>query len=68
MSKQFFFLNDSVKTVSADARYFINNCKDKFNLILFDVFKAEEQPSHVITKESLMKLKRYVGYKWHCVN
>jgi spermidine synthase len=29
MSKQFFFLNDSVKTVSADARYYINNCKDK---------------------------------------
>lgn len=57
MSKRFFFLNDSIKTVSADARYFINHCKEKFNLILFDVFKAEEQPSHVITKESLVKLK-----------
>ena len=26
-------------------------------MVLFDVFKAEEQPSHVITKESLTKLK-----------
>jgi predicted membrane-bound spermidine synthase len=57
MSKQFFYLNDSVKTVCADARYYINNCKDKYTMVLFDVFKAEEQPSHVITKESLVKLK-----------
>jgi predicted membrane-bound spermidine synthase len=57
MAKRFFYLNDSVKTVCADARYFINNSKEKYNLIVFDVFKAEEQPSHVITKESLIKLK-----------
>ena len=57
MAKRFFYLNDSVKTVCDDARYFINNSKEKYNLILFDVFKAEEQPSHVITKESLVKLK-----------
>lgn len=58
MSKRFFFLNDQVKTVCDDARYYINHSKDKYNLILFDVFKAEEQPSHVITKESLEKLKK----------
>jgi len=57
MAKQFFFLNDSVKTVCADARYYINNCKEKYNVVLFDVFKAEEQPSHIITQESLIKLK-----------
>lgn len=57
MANQFFFLNDSVKTVCADARYYINNCQDTYNIVLFDVFKAEEQPSHVITKESLAKLK-----------
>lgn len=57
MSKRFFFLSDKVKTVCADARYYINNSKEKYHVILFDVFKAEEQPSHVITKESLVKLK-----------
>lgn len=57
MSKRFFSLNDKVKTICADARYYINNSNEKFKLILFDVFKAEEQPSHVITKESLEKLK-----------
>jgi len=57
MSKRFFFLNDSIKAVCSDARYFINSCDEKYNVILFDVFKAEEQPSHVITQESLGKLK-----------
>ena len=57
MAKKYFYLNDSVKTECADARYFINQSKEKYNLVLFDVFKAEEQPSHVITKESLTKLK-----------
>lgn len=57
MSKQFFSLHENIKTICADARYYINNSKEKYNIILFDVFKAEEQPSHVITKESLEKLK-----------
>jgi len=57
MSKRFFFLDHSVKTICNDARYFINQSTETYNLVLFDVFKAEEQPSHVITKESLLKLK-----------
>ncbi|MDF2448274.1 MAG: hypothetical protein K0R26_778 [Bacteroidota bacterium] len=57
MSRNFFFLNDSVKTVCADARYYINNSQEEFNLIFFDVFKAEEQPAHVLTMESLRRLK-----------
>jgi predicted membrane-bound spermidine synthase len=57
MAKQFFYLNDSVRTVCDDARYFMNNSNEKYNLILFDIFKAEEQPSHVITIEGLEKLK-----------
>ncbi len=57
MAKQFFYLSDSVKTFCEDARYYINHASETFNLVVFDVFKAEEQPSHVITKESLIKLK-----------
>lgn len=56
-SKKYFFLNDSIKTICADARYFINNCNEKFNVLIFDIFKSEEQPAHVITEESLYKLK-----------
>lgn len=57
VAKQFFYLSDSIKTVCDDARHFINTDDHKYNLVLFDIFKAEEQPSHVITKESLIKLK-----------
>ena len=57
MSRSFFSLKDSIKTICDDARHFINTNNEKYNLVLFDVFKAEEQPSHIITKESLEKLK-----------
>ena len=57
MAKRFFYLNSAVKTVCDDARHFINVSDKKYKLILFDIFKAEEQPVHVITKQSLVKLK-----------
>lgn len=56
-AKQFFNLHPKTETVLADARYYINNETKKYDLILIDVFKAEEQPAHVITSESLYKLK-----------
>lgn len=61
MSKKYFYLNDSVKTICDDARHFINCSNDTYNVILFDLFKAEEQPSYVITTESLEKLKRMLA-------
>lgn len=53
----FFDLNKNVIPVCSDARYFLNHCTKKYNLVLVDIFKAEEQPSHVITTESLIKIK-----------
>lgn len=57
MAKRFFYLDASVNTVCDDARHYINTSSGKWNIILFDIFKAEEQPSHVITKQSLSQLK-----------
>lgn len=57
VAKHYFYLNDSVKTYCDDARHFINNSNETFDVIFLDIFKAEEQPSHVITKEALIKLK-----------
>jgi predicted membrane-bound spermidine synthase len=54
----FFDLNKKVKPICSDARYFLNHCIKKYDLILVDIFKAEEQPSHVITIESLKQLKQ----------
>lgn len=56
-AKKYFYLDKNVTTVCNDARYYLNTCRQKFSLVLVDVFKAEEQPSHVITVESLQQLK-----------
>jgi spermidine synthase len=56
-AKNFFYLDPEVASINQDARFFINHCEEKFDLILADVFKAEEQPSHVLTAESLLKIK-----------
>ncbi len=57
-AQNYFHLNNNTIAIADDARRFINNCGDKFDVILIDVFKAEEQPVHVITIESLQKLKQ----------
>jgi spermidine synthase len=70
-ASDFFFLDKRVNAVYSDARYFLNTCKKKYDVVLVDVFKAEEQPSHVITLESLQKLKSnltdngIVFVNWH---
>jgi spermidine synthase len=53
----YFSMDKSVDVVCDDARHFINQAKEKYNVILMDLFKAEEQPSHVITLESFEKVK-----------
>lgn len=68
-----FFLTEphSINFICNDARYFINNCSEKYDFVLFDVFRAEEQPAHVLTVESLTKLRNclakdaLVVVNWH---
>lgn len=70
-AERYFLLDPHVKTFCADARYYLNTCKGKYKIVLFDVFKAEEQPSHVATLESFLKLKNHlypsslVFINWH---
>lgn len=58
IAKKYFFLDTSIQTICNDARLYINNSDKKFDLIVFDIFKAEEQPSHILTLESITKLKK----------
>ncbi len=57
MAKTYFYLQPTIKTYCDDARHYINTDTKKYSLIFFDLFKAEEQPSHVITSQSLQKIK-----------
>jgi spermidine synthase len=52
----YFNLDPKIKVYIDDARRYINNTNKKYDLIIFDVFKGEENPAHVITLESLNKL------------
>lgn len=58
VAKDYFHLSANTNAIADDARRYINNCHEKFDLVLIDVFKAEEQPVHVITTESLKKLSQ----------
>jgi spermidine synthase len=70
-AQHYFELDKKVEVFNDDARHFLNANQNKYDLVLVDVFKAEEQPSHVITLESLSKLKTQLSKKarilinWH---
>ncbi|HQQ94915.1 MAG TPA: fused MFS/spermidine synthase [Bacteroidia bacterium] len=56
-ARNYFGLSEKVQVFTDDARRFLNTNKKSYHIVLVDVFKAEEQPSHVITSESLRALK-----------
>lgn len=51
----FFDLHPKVVVTIDDARHYLNRCKKKYDIIIFDVFKGEENPNHILTTESLQK-------------
>lgn len=58
VSRKYFGLNDSVQVFQDDARRFLNQCTEPYDLILFDLFRGEETPAHVFTAESMNQTKR----------
>lgn len=71
VAKDFFYLDKSVLGIDEDARYFLNKTIASYDVVLIDVFKAEEQPSHILTIESLKQLKKnlsdssFIFINWH---
>lgn len=60
-ASQYFELNHQTRVIIYDARRYINNTTKKYDLIIFDVFKGEENPAHVITRESLQQIKKLLN-------
>lgn len=55
----FFGRNESMRFFKDDARHYIRNYQGApYDLIFFDVFKAEELPSHLITEESMHEIRK----------
>lgn len=57
VAKKYFFLDNKVNTAIDDARHFIKSSTKQYDIIVFDVFKGEENPNHVFTVESLNETK-----------
>lgn len=56
-AERWFGLSEKALTYHDDARRYLNRTEERYDVILADVFKAEEQPSHVLTVESLNRIK-----------
>lgn len=61
MAKKYFALNPQVKVTVDDARHFLNVSDKKYDVIIFDTFKGEETPNHVLTTQSLQKVKQMLS-------
>lgn len=57
VAEKYFSMKKNGEMLSQDARWFLNHSNEKYDLVLIDLYKAEEPPSHVITVESLTQLR-----------
>jgi hypothetical protein len=55
IAKKYFNLSNKVNTIIDDARHYIETTDKKYNLIIFDLFKGETPPAHVLSRECFTK-------------
>ncbi|PCI95789.1 MAG: hypothetical protein COB15_11760 [Flavobacteriales bacterium] len=61
VARTYFDLPISVHVTIDDARHHIKSLNKKYDAIIFDTFKGEETPSHIITQESLEEVKKILN-------
>ncbi|MBW8052037.1 MAG: hypothetical protein FVQ77_17185 [Cytophagales bacterium] len=49
--------NKRTNFIIDDARHFLKTTENKYDLVVFDVFKGESPPTHVFTKESIKEVQ-----------
>jgi len=57
IAQQYFSLNPNISIHVDDARHYLENTTEKYDLIFFDVFRGDVQPSHVMSLECFQKAK-----------
>ena len=57
VAKRFFSLSDNINIIIDDARHYIESTEKTYDLILFDVFKGEVPPAHVLSVECFEKAR-----------
>jgi spermidine synthase len=61
IARNYFQLPKSVKVTIDDARHFVKGVNKQYDAIIFDTFKGEETPNHIITMESLEEVKKILN-------
>lgn len=56
-ARKYFALSPEVSVVIDDARHYLETTEKRYDLILFDVFKGDVQPPHVLSLECFIKAK-----------
>lgn len=57
VAKEYFNLSDKVKVTVDDARHGMDQLSEKYDLIMLDLFNGEVTPSHVLSMESVEKIR-----------
>ena len=71
LASLYFGLNPRINVTIGDARTYLNACNKTYALVVIDVFKSEELPSHLFSLESFIRLKQLLSdsarviINWH---
>lgn len=57
VAKAYFGLGEGYNIVIDDARHFVRTAQGPYQVIIYDVFKGESAPEHVLTQEGLEEAK-----------
>ena len=57
VAKKYFYTSDKVNIIEDDARHALFQLKNKYDLVVIDLFAGEITPSHVLSAESFSKIK-----------
>jgi hypothetical protein len=60
IARKYFHLAPKVNVIIDDARHYLNVCDQDYDLIVFDLFAGEGQPSHVFSQESFARAKEHL--------
>lgn len=59
VAAEFFgFKPEKVNVVVGDGRYFLNQCRKQYDVIVLDAFVGDSMPSHLMTKEAFVAMQR----------
>lgn len=60
-ARNYFDLPESINVTIDDARHYVKTHSKKYDAIIFDTFKGEETPNHIITEESLNEVVKILN-------